>query len=62
VVIETRHPGTEAVVERITLTNAVISKVHEAREIPHGVEQLPKYGLETVTFDYQDVKVEGKGA
>jgi type VI secretion system Hcp family effector len=58
VTVETRHPGTEAVTERITLTNAVISKVHEAHAIPHGLEQLPKYGLETVTFDSKEVRFE----
>ena len=59
VVVETRPPGTEVVVNRITLTNAVISKFEPSRILPHGVEQRPNKGYENVIFEYQDIKVEG---
>jgi type VI secretion system secreted protein Hcp len=62
VVIETRHPGTEAIVNRTTLTNATISKFEPARVFPHGVVKHPKDGYETVIFDYQDIKVQGNVA
>jgi type VI secretion system secreted protein Hcp len=62
VVIEFRQPGSETVVNRISLTNASIDKFEPSRVFPVGVTHHPQKGYENVVFDYQNIKVEGIGA
>jgi type VI secretion system secreted protein Hcp len=52
----------EVVVERITLTNAVISKVGRYTALPLGHTSHPKNGYQNLEFTFEDIKIEKIGA
>ncbi len=54
--------NSEAVAERITLTNATISSIHRYTALPVGHASSPKDGYQKLQFDYEDIKIEKMGA